>query len=353
MSLARGPIESEEYRALYGRRLSVEEFLIDFLGGLVPGVLFLAAAGFALLPPLHGLLTSLRGKEPLPTAAAVLSFLTALQRTPSAMWITLVLGAILLAYVIGHLFYRHDPKQADRRSFNRVSKAMDCRTPAARRANLGCENYKECEFPYPWFDAYLQQRGLTHLLPLARWCLHRGSWRSKNYINILKIRLRFHFPEKMGTIIRNEAHVRLAASTWYVARMLLFVSGLGCFVAVTVIFHAVLNSSWSLITGWQQTLSLFLPCALAPAIVLALSAYSYWTIRGFLHYQRLREIIFVLETAFTAFRDQPDILAPPFSGLGSDLLTPASESVAQRADESDGHLRHPQFFSDPSVGEDG
>jgi len=38
-------------------------------------------------------------------------------------------------------------------------------------------------------------------------------------------------------------------------------------------------------------------------------------VEDFLHYQRLREIFYVLETAFTAFRDSPHLLNPPFDGF--------------------------------------
>jgi hypothetical protein len=56
---------------------------------------------------------------------------------------------------------------------------------------------------------------------------------------------------------------------------------------------------------------------LAPIIVAIFSAYSWWAIRGFLHYQRMREVIFVLETAFTAFHQNFELLNPPFEGLGA------------------------------------
>lgn len=53
----------------------------------------------------------------------------------------------------------------------------------------------------------------------------------------------------------------------------------------------------------------------APIFVFVLSWFAWRTIRGFLHYQRLREVFFVLETAYTAFRGKYDLLKPPFDEL--------------------------------------
>jgi hypothetical protein len=49
----------QSFEETYRRRLAIEEFLVDFLGGLVPGVLFLGATVFALFPPLHALTSAL------------------------------------------------------------------------------------------------------------------------------------------------------------------------------------------------------------------------------------------------------------------------------------------------------
>jgi hypothetical protein len=85
---------------------------------------------------------------------------------------------------------------------------------------------------------YLEKRGLTHLADIIKW---RGyekdthSLRSKAFINILKIRLDFAFPEKCGTIIRNEAHVRLKSSLWYMLLALQWISMIGCVISFIAI----------------------------------------------------------------------------------------------------------------------
>jgi hypothetical protein len=130
-------------------------------------------------------------------------------------------GGVLLAYIAGHLFYRHDPKRANKSSFRRLIQYPEFNTLEKCRLSLACATESDCEFPYPYMYDYLKQRGLNHLLPFILWDgENRRNYRTKNYINILKIRLRYHFPNKCGAIIRNEAHVRLASSTWYVSTIL-------------------------------------------------------------------------------------------------------------------------------------
>ncbi len=295
------------------KKLFFQEFLIDFLGGLVPGILFLVAATFAAVPPLLALFTAL--KPPPPPGSPdpgpgqmLLEALSKTQNTPSAVWISAFVIFVLLAYVIGHLFYRHDLKRADRASFARLAKTEDNKTDEGKKRNLACSNVSECEFPYPYYHLYLQQRGLTHLVPLAVWRKNQFH-RSKTYINTLKIRLKHYYPDKCGTIIKNEAHVRLASSAWYVSLLLIVLA-----VVAIVVVGAALIISWSRgrLGSWSDYALAHLPGFVAPAIVLGMAAFSRKIINGFLHYQRLREVFFVLETAFTAFRDNTDRLDPPF-----------------------------------------
>jgi hypothetical protein len=295
----------------YSKRLSVEEFLVDLLGGLVPGVLFIVAITLSLFPSIHVIVMTLRGKDLVGIGEIISHTFVAIQNTPSAIWITLFLGGILFSYVVGHLFYRYDPKKADKSSFQKVSKSKDNFKDEDKRSNLGCADLDDCEFPYPYYHLYLKQRGLEHLLPFILWQEEeKKNFRSKIYVNLLKIRLRHYYPEKCGAIIRNEAHVRLASSTWYVAKILMIVSII-CFCGSISAFFWSFKSN--LFNDWQQALSWYIPAIFAPSIVFMFSVFAWRTIRGFLHYQRMREVFFVLETAHTAFKDNLSLLDPPFS----------------------------------------
>lgn len=310
--------DEQSVEEIYRRRLAVEEFLIDFLGGLVPGILFISAATFALLPPLHALTVTLstlvlESVQRTSLLEVTITLLQATANTPSALWLMVFVVVALLVYITGHLFYRHDPNLADKSSFRRLMRNPEFDTLDKRRCNLGCEKEEDCEFPYLHMHDYLKQRGLIHLLPFILWRDEsRKSYRSKSYINILKIRLRYYHPDKCGTIIRNEAHVRLASSTWYVAKIL---SWVGCVGVLIAIVSVLLSQSDTKLSGLAMNLSWHSLAILAPLLVLILSVYSWWVIRGFLHYQRMREVIFVLETAYTAFHQNFALLNPPFTEL--------------------------------------
>jgi hypothetical protein len=138
----------------------------------------------------------------------------------------------------------------------------------------------------------------------ARECRTRAAHRSKTYVNRLKIRLSFYFPEAYRRIVRNEAHVRLATSTWFVinaAKIFAWVGTAAAAVASAILAYETL-----------QTAAVAL--AVAPAFLTCLFV-CYGCHKGrsaierFIHYQRLREVFYVLELAYTAFRKHPEYLA--------------------------------------------
>jgi hypothetical protein len=174
----------------------------------------------------------------------------------------------------------------DQRSFKRTFKPGD-----SRLADWVAQNERECEFPYPRFDHYLKSRGLDHLVPIAAWCT--TGKRTKNFINLLKIRLDFWHPAKCASVARNEAHVRLMASMWFMSRALQFVALGGCVVSSITYFAAV---------TMHLTHPVLVLVPTAPALlILAIATLTRFIIEHFLHYQRVREVFWVLETSYTAF----------------------------------------------------
>jgi hypothetical protein len=147
----------------------------------------------------------------------------------------------------------------------------------------------------------LKKRGLDHLVAWAAWTSNPDH-RTKNYINRLKILLRQRHPDKCASIIRNEAHVRLATSTWYVSGTLLVLSvaGLGCLITLLVSQHSL----------WPDTVGEYLPAISCCLAVFSFALYARVSIAQFLHYQRMREVYYVLETALTALRRAPGTAVP-------------------------------------------
>ena len=259
------------------------------------------------------------------------ALILALQNISGVLWLVVGISLFPLAYIIGHLFYRQDPKRPDQKGFLRLRQAFLIRKgarglkehqfsealKAEMRAEFCCVEEGECEFPYPDLNDYLSNRGLDHLSDFVTWKDNK-SHRSKNYINILKMRLKFHEPLKCSTIIRNEAHVRLASSMWWVSRTLMYCGVFALFVLACI---AVMFAFASEANAWvgrffaldlMKVLADGVFAATCAAFVLGFSYYVRTRIEKFIHYQRQREIVHVLETAYIAFRDKPQILSPPF-----------------------------------------
>lgn len=336
-------------------KLSIQEYLVDLLGGLFPGILFILAFLFSFIPPLLTLTSYFNGGDN-SLFSIVESFFISVQDTPSAIWIVLFSLFLLLSYIVGHVFYRRDPKDPDRKGFKRLKrikeksiikmdykkeKEKEKEKKLVKKINLyakyrmeliplfsknakiksklkselkkeyGCTTVTDCEFPYPFYKDYLKKRGLTHLIKLAIWSNCKDFQRSKTFINILKIRLKYHLPDKYGTIIRNEAHVRLASSTWYVSRISIILGILGLVItclSIILQINRISDKNAFDIIG-ENALALVLPI-----VIILSSGYLWHNITKFIHYQRLREVFYVLETTFTAFRYENfmDIINPPF-----------------------------------------
>jgi hypothetical protein len=294
------------------------------------------------------------------------------------------LGLFLLAlsYVVGHIFYRRDPKTPDINSFLRLYHDWETKPnkeETIEKAFAVSENSikkGDIEFPYDNMKYYLKYRGLTHLCDLVPWVPEEKPLencntsntikRSKHYINVLKIRMAYLIPRKCGNITRNEAHVRLMSSIWYITKFFRDIDnwlGKNCkyfsFIEIVRLFYHIPDNTLSAFKrnmkrifsrlkrrdneDAEQKLSLkkilfstakqfsllvlFLMVGLSiigllyimakcaknaetlrwfkmglgffsgPFVILCSYVLSY-TIEKFFHYQRLREVIYVLELAY-------------------------------------------------------
>lgn len=265
-------------------RSAVRDFIVEFLGSLVPGVAFLLAAipaffipvgtvAFTFLSPPPGPIPVLSG--PLPTTVGTVLFLV----------IPALLAFLVFAYIVGHLFYRQDPKIADKASFLRIPRheGLDGMVRPVEGGGT------PVEFPYHFLKQYLLDRNLTYLADHVPWDPTNFRFRCKHFANALKIRIHIQSPRHLALLARNEAHVRLSSSSWYVCRTLMCASaaGLMIFVVATVV---------SGLAPALPTLR-FSAVAVFPFSVLIVSWLTKWAIERALHYQREREILFILETA--------------------------------------------------------
>jgi hypothetical protein len=238
-----------------------------------------------------------------------------------------------VSYVFGLLFFRQDPKNPNKKSFNNLLEKLKQHEQYKREGKeylkneLACTKEEECEFPFPYLKNYLEQRGLNHLTCFAKWS-ENTKLRSKVYINILKVRLRFYFPEKCNVLIRNEAHVRLASSSWYVSKLLqkCCIAGLFMIIASFLIYIIRYGNVQKFIPLVWNAFSACLIPFFPPLLLLLATIYAIHKIEDFLHYQRLREIIYVLETSYTAFCHENNRLIlkdifPEFGEISAEMCT--------------------------------
>ena len=285
-----------------------EALFVDFLGSLVPGFLFTGITGIMLFWHIWGF-----------SRIVPFEFLNNSLFSPGFaethhIYNYLLIGmTFVLSYVFGFLYFRQDPKEPDFRSFYR-QRGLN---PFSGKERLDEKHehwvvqikedeepqLEDVQFPYSHLKDYLKHRGLQHLANIVQWGVlenAKAKYRTKNFINVLKVRLQYYAPEKCSKIIRNEAHVRFMSSIWYMTRSLLLISG----IMVIVDFIAI---NISFIPGHIRYRLI-----LAPMVTAGLAfIFSWWvksTVERFFQYQRVREIVFVLETAHLVANEHPEIL---------------------------------------------
>jgi len=126
--------------------------------------------------------------------------------------------------------------------------------------------------------------------------------RTKFFINILKIRLSYHRPDKCSELIRSEAHVRFSSTTWYLAQIIRKISDISLIISTLLLILSIFRNN---ISVYPSNLDYFVPLIVVIVLILIMTKLIH-TIENFFHYQRVRGILYVLETAYTFFREKPN-----------------------------------------------
>lgn len=302
------------------------DFYIEVLGSLVPGLFALILSLMVLAPSAFVFCRSLQHGAAIENYPKVADF---------GLGTYGVVGILIVAaYVLGFIFYRQDPKLPDWKSASRVYRGV---APGERgrlavqptsRVPEGDDRIhpNDAQFPYFYLHEYLVGRGLDHL---AAWVPWRGKdestwkYRTKMFINLLKIRLQYTVPERCKDIVRNEAHVRLATSVWYATRWLAGVSVLGLLMSAAAVGITPLARSDS-----------FLSAAVTADVLTLIFALIVKTqIERFIHYLRVREIVYVLETAHFAQHNGIDLHTEDFrhDGIAGVRITAAHHTSGSEA----------------------
>jgi hypothetical protein len=340
------------------------EFLIELLGCLVPGLIFTFLAAIVMVWPfarLYGhLVHDSQGKSTNPAqgqtmvekgASSAPDYSQSKPANPTqdqtaggkertswedyeSLWkafrAEIVILVIAFSYVFGFLFLSADPRLPDARSVWANRKRLiadeapavymdptvrkDCRL--VRRASINViesflgmrpryigqlekEPRIDVEFPYLDIKKYLLHRKLEHLADIIPWdAKDKESRRPKTtaFINVLKTRLGYALPDKCGHITRNEAHIRLMSSVWYMTKLVQWLA--------LVSIGVVVLAGFTVCPGYavfpRQPWEVSAPCLGGSALVVLAMWYVRARIEKNLHYQRVREILYVLETAYFA-----------------------------------------------------
>jgi hypothetical protein len=264
--------------------LFLQEMLVDVFGIIIPGFCFLVLAAVALAIPLVDLAREIGSIE------YIFSTKKVLEKNTLAIFLTLS----IFSFVVGHLLYRRDPKIPDLHSIRSLSDE-DLKAGCVREIG----NERE-QFPYGFLKEYLADRGFSELALLIHWTGadfagsarekepgKGASLRSKHFINLIKLQIKQNSSSLYFEIIRNEAHVRLISSVWHAARALMFLSALGIALGVAA------NVSSSIKAHCLQLAHI--EAILFPLVVLLCNLWTMLSIQKFFHYQRVREIVFVLQ----------------------------------------------------------
>ena len=304
---------NEDNKYVYGKLFSGSVFdfilpVVEFLGILVPGTIFIILLLLATIFPLINIIIYYHESNILK-----LDFLSVVISPGILLYGTF----LTFSYVIGHQFFRKDPKIPDEKSFKKVQQTIGETGPVRlgdeekknneeinrNRQYNTVENKHNLEFPYRYLHEYLAERGMEHLAKIIPWEGRKPETyplRSKHFINLLKVRLEFFFPHQYTRIQRNEAHVRLMSSMWYVYNSLIWISLISFFIFSIIVAIGIIRFD-------QPIYSQALMVSITPLLILIFSFLSKNSIESFLHYQRIREIIFILETAYFADLNYPEL----------------------------------------------
>jgi hypothetical protein len=278
------------------------DLYIDVLGSLVPG-LFTTVIGLGVLMwsgfLIYGFFCSVfdLGVFDLTDVLSLKNDLFGTDGALNGFWWMIV----VISYLVGFVFYRQDPKVPDfisaKKAYKNTSKnGREMLAVQPRNGDNVCS--EDAEYPYYFLYEYLEGRGLNHLSKYIPWRgKKKDTWhrRTKMYINILKIRLQFLVPEKCKDIVRGEAHVRLATSVWYSTSWLIKVCIADLITIVSLfIFRQIFPIEESAL------LLSFIALIVFDLFVGTFAFYLRYKVEKFVHYLRVREIVYVLETAYFA-----------------------------------------------------
>jgi hypothetical protein len=275
-----------------GKYTRAYDYFVDFFGIFIPGLTFysifvILLFGFIFLISSYGIELKLNFFNNISNVKFEFSIIS-----------------LILSYVGGFVFFRKGPKKVDVKSVSTVWEYIEKDNPPIdtdEKDNLE----DKVQWPYEYLKRYLSKR-LPHLAELVPWdpmeCKKSSGdcyLRTKHFMNALKEQIRFYMPDKYFIVARNEAHVRLSSSVWYVMKSLFLVSAFA-FISIGFVYLLRLNNIAS--PNVHFLFRIYLSFALS---IVILSVFIQMEIQKFLFYQRVREIVYILNIAYQVKKVNP------------------------------------------------
>ncbi len=195
----------------------LRDFFVDFLACLIPGFIVLSILSLLFVGISILFLTNIEvpDKSSIQTATYIVNKLH--NKFNFTFWIHV--AVVACSYSFGFLLFRQDPKKPDYASYIRIRNLVYGYNDWVIPKDEGLSP-KEVQFPYSNLAEYLKHRGFDYLVDDIYWKNEKNR-RSKSFINQLKTRISFYFPDSTFQIIKNEAHIRFSSSMWYGMKLII------------------------------------------------------------------------------------------------------------------------------------
>lgn len=307
-------------------------FYAEFFGTFIPGFIAVVSVfSLCLISSVYlGLIRGISGVQ------EFVALLFASDNSVSLLSSWAVFGVVCaFSYAVGAIIYRRAPKVPDAIASyrqwretaepERKSLAVDfARLTNDKQPRVGVAGWpfwkgeairakfgSAMDYPYPHLRQFLATRGHIDLLKYVPWCGDYGmpgkiEKRSKTQINIIKQRIISMGNNSLSRdLIRNESHIRLLNSLWYIFRFLQAVSLLFILIQIFLILSYMLCIVVDT-SGISITISLVEVrkyCSPVPLIVYVIAFSAVWFMKRSIvkcfHYVRTRELVMVLNAAET------------------------------------------------------
>ena len=296
----------------------IKEFFVEFLGGLVPGVAFLFAIFPAFVIPMFSIMLTFFPFPEIQKLLCALSDKVVAQGNPLLISINIIIFLLIpamivffcFAYIIGHLASRQSYKIVDdaslhwiSRHYGKSSKAQ----PDISHAIIGNLNSSPIEWPYH-IKEYLNKRGVQYLANIVPPDESGFIKRSKLYMNALKLRIHMVSSEGSAILARSEAHSRLTGAMWFISKILIIASTISLIISFASglfsIFYlkgssiAYKESGIVYLIGSNSLNYIWVFGILCPVFILVLNFLMRKGILRSFHFQRQREVFYILEVAY-------------------------------------------------------